>query len=183
MKKICVMGVGNVLMGDDALGPWVLKSLESAFRFPPEVALLDAGAAGLDLTTYLDGVDALVVIDALRAPGVAGEVRWYRKQRLLAGAVPVLTSPHEPSLREALLRLRLLGRCPEDVLLVGAVPLTVSTGVGLSACVRQAVPVIEAYVLLELDRLGARPTMWPHPAPPDPWWERKPACAWESPAR
>jgi hydrogenase maturation protease len=179
---ICLMSIGNVLMGDDALGPWVLESLASVWEFPPDVSLIDAGTPGLDLTLFLDGFDALIVVDAIQAPGAPGDVRTYRRAELLKGALPVVLSPHEPTLREALMRLEMLGRCPRDVLLVGAVPEQVGTGTGLSRRVRRAIPRIEAEVLGELERLGSRPTPRVIPMVPDIWWERKPACASASPA-
>src|SRR5438874_366819 len=114
--KICLMGIGNVLMGDDGLGPWVLESLQATFQFPQEVTLLDAGAPGLDLTLFLDGYDAVIAIDAVHARGAPGELRMFRKADLLAGSLPIVVSPHEPTLREALLRLEILDRCPKDVL-------------------------------------------------------------------
>ena len=42
--KICLMGVGNVLMGDDALGPFVLKSRVAAWELPFSVSGVDAFA-------------------------------------------------------------------------------------------------------------------------------------------
>lgn len=36
-RRIGVLGVGNVLVGDDGIGPFVLKILESHYEFPPGV--------------------------------------------------------------------------------------------------------------------------------------------------
>ncbi|HEY5677528.1 MAG TPA: hydrogenase maturation protease, partial [Myxococcales bacterium] len=144
--KICLMGVGNVLMGDDAIGPYVLKSLEAAFDFGPDVTVLDAGTPGLDLTLFLDGFDALVVADAVQAKGKPGEVRTWRRAELLDKPLPIVMSPHEPTLREALIRLNMMGRCPREVLLVGVIPARIETGAGLSSEVRRALPIIEAQI-------------------------------------
>ena len=175
--KICLMGVGNVLMGDDALGPFVLKSLEAAWQLPSQVTVFDAGTPGLDLTLFLDGFDALIAIDALQARGLPGEVRCFSRGELLAAALPlpVVVSPHEPTLREALLRLEVFGRCPTEVLLVGAIPGSVATGTGLSDAVRRAIPAIEAQVLRELERLGAPATPRVVLQPADLWWEAPPS--------
>jgi hydrogenase maturation protease len=45
-RRIGVLGVGNVLMGDDGIGPFVLKILESRYEFPPNVVLHDLGTPG-----------------------------------------------------------------------------------------------------------------------------------------
>ena len=173
--KILLMGVGNVLMGDDALGPKVLQQIEARYELPAEVTVFDAGTPGLDLTLFLDGFDAIVAVDALKGKGAPGEVRTYRKEQLVEGGLPIVTSPHEPTLREALMRLQLLGRGPSEVFLVGAIPERVETGPGLSFAVESAIPVIEQQVLRELARLGAKISRRANPLPADAWWEARPA--------
>jgi Ni,Fe-hydrogenase maturation factor len=37
-QRIGVFGVGNALMGDDGIGPFVVKILESRYEFPTNVA-------------------------------------------------------------------------------------------------------------------------------------------------
>jgi len=172
VKHICLMGVGNVLMHDDALGPYVLESLEANYELPPEVTVFDAGTPGLDLTLFLLDFDALIAVDALKGQGAPGEVKTYTRAQLVEGALPITMSPHEPTLREALMRMALVGRGPSDVFLAGAIPEVVKTGTGLSERLRAAVPVIEQHVLRELLRLGA--TVAPRGArrEPEPWWER-----------
>jgi hydrogenase maturation protease len=173
------MGVGNVLMGDDALGPFVIESLQAAFELPGNVSVLDAGTPGLDLTLFLDGFDAIIAIDALQRVTSGhgqgnckpGDVRTFRRKELLAGGLPIVLSPHEPTLREALFRLDVIGRCPPDVLLIGAYPERVETGTGLSPAVRAAVPFIEVQVLRELQRLGSKASPRTEPQPARIWWE------------
>ena len=44
LARIGVLSVGNVLMGDDGIGPFILKLLDSRYEFPPELALHDLAA-------------------------------------------------------------------------------------------------------------------------------------------
>ncbi len=172
--RIVVLGIGNVLMGDDAIGPHAVKVLEAGWEFPPEVAVIEAGTPGLDLTVFLHGVEAAVVVDAVHAKGAApGEIRRYDREALLAGSPVLAMSPHEPGLREALLTMEFTGGGPRQARLVGVVPAGVETGAGLSAAVRAAVPALVEAVLAELASLGARPRRRQHPAEPDLWWERR----------
>ena len=186
---ICLLAIGNVLMGDDALGPFALAQFEARWNLPAGVCTFDAGTPGLDLTLFLDGMDALIVLDAIKAKGPPGTVRTFGNEDLAAGRLPIVVSPHEPTLREALLRLTLLGRAPKDVLLIGAIPELIATGAPLSATVRRALPEIEAQILLELRRLGAGVTPRVPVAEAKIWWEPLPrppqgdrACASPSPA-
>lgn len=170
--NVAVLGLGNVLMGDDALGPTVIKVLEAEYDFPRGVSVQDLGTPGLDLTPYLTGVTALIVVDTVRASGAAGEVRLYRRDEILKHPPQPRLSPHDPGLKEALLTVEFSGTGPKEVLLVGVIPAEVRTGVGLSPAVRAAVPLAAAEVVKELARLGVAPRARSTPGPPDLWWER-----------
>lgn len=50
---VAVLGLGNVLMGDDGFGPTVIRELEAAWTPHPEVELLDLGTPGLDLLPFV----------------------------------------------------------------------------------------------------------------------------------
>ena len=173
MRRLCVMGLGNVLVGDDALGPYVLHVLQTEYDFPPEVTLFDAGTPGLDLTLFIEGLDGLVVVDSVKAKGAPGDVRVYDKQQLLHAPLPTVTSPHEPSLREALMRLELLGHGPRECVAVGAIPENLTTGTGLSAPVARALPEVVRQALRALEGMGAKaaPRACAE-ADRTPWWER-----------
>ncbi len=172
VDSIAVVGLGNVLVGDDALGPTVVQTLAAAYELDEAVRVLDLGTPGFDLASHIAGTDALVVVDTVRGNGPAGELRLYRKPELLAAAVPQRVSGHDPGLRDTLLTLELHGAGPAEVLLIGVVPAVLETGIGLSPAVRAAVPAALAAVLEELARLGHPPVPRVAPAPPALWWQR-----------
>lgn len=175
--NICVMAVGNVLTGDDALGPSVLETLDARYEFPQDVQLFDVGTPGIDLTMFMEPLDALVIVDAIKADAAPGTVRRYTRADLLKGALPVVVSPHEPTLREALMRLEMMGTGPKDVTLIGAVPEHLELIKGMSAAMKAAVPVIIEQVLAELVRLGVPATKKAQPREPRFWWESVPTAA------
>lgn len=168
---IGVFGLGNVLMGDDALGPTVIAHLLAGFDFPDEVHVEDLGTPGLDLHPHLAGRKALILVDVVKSKGEPGELRLYRKDEILKHAPGVRVSPHDPGVKEALLALQFAGDDPEEILLVGVIPGKVGHAMGMTGAVRGAVPGAEAAVLEELERLGrAAAARDPRPAP-DLWWE------------
>ncbi|MBI5068280.1 MAG: hydrogenase maturation protease [Deltaproteobacteria bacterium] len=171
MARIGVLGIGNVLMGDDALGAHVLKRLEAGWRFPAGVALVEAGTPGAALTTHLEGLDAVVVVDTVKLSGQPGEIRVLDKPALLARKPLLPMSPHEPGLREALFAMEFEGTAPPEVRLVGVVPARVELGVGLSAPVKAAVAPAVAEVLRQLASLGVEPAPREPALEPDLWWE------------
>ncbi|HTP53279.1 MAG TPA: hydrogenase maturation protease [Anaeromyxobacteraceae bacterium] len=172
MSRVLVVGIGNVLNGDDGLGPYVVRLLEAAFEMPPEVEVLDAGTPGGDLVALLQGARAAVIVDAVSARGAPGDLRRYDRAEILRGAPRLAMSPHEPGVREALLTMDFQGGGPEDVALWGAIPASVEQGTDLSAPVRAALPALLDAVAGELRRMGAEPRRRPVPLDPDIWWER-----------
>jgi len=169
--RIGVIGLGNVLMGDDAFGPWVVQTLLAEYEFPPGVSVEDLGTPGLDLLPYITDLESLVLVDTVRAGGAPGAVRLYRRDDLLKHPPQTRLSPHDPGVKEALLTAEFEGRGPREVLLVGAVPESTAMGVRMSPALRAAVPLAAAEVLKELERRGGHPSRREAPRPPDIWWE------------
>jgi hydrogenase maturation protease len=66
VKRVLVAGVGNLFLGDDAYGVEVVRELMRRPQ-PPHVTIRDFGTRGLELAhTLVDGVDALLLVDAVR---------------------------------------------------------------------------------------------------------------------
>jgi len=165
-----VFGIGNVLMGDDALGPTVLAGLMAGYDFPDEVYAEDLGTPGLDLHPHLAGRQHIILVDVVKSKGDPGEIRLYRRDEILRHAPGVRTNPHDPGVKEALLSLQFAGEEPE-VLLVGVIPETVEHEGALTDAIRASIPGVEAAILEELDRLGYPPTLRDPRPEPDLWWE------------
>ena len=169
---IRVLGLGNVLMGDDGFGPYVIESLLAGYAFADAVSVIDVGTPGLDLTPFLLGADAVIVVDSVRSDGAAGALRIYRRDQILRHAPQQRLGPHDPGFKQTLLALEFAGSAPSDVVLVGAVPQTTAPSARLSPPVRAAVAGAVEGVLLELARLGAPATPLEAPLAVAPWWER-----------
>jgi hydrogenase maturation protease len=172
VTPIKVIGLGNVLMGDDGAGPYVIQVLDATYAGPKRVSFVEVGTPGLDLIPYIAETDTLVIVDIVRASGRPGEIRLYGRDDLMALVAGPRLSPHDPGLKETLAALELSGRGPRDVLLVGLIPERVATGIGLSAAVRAAIPVAVETVARELAARGARLVPREPRGTPDIWWER-----------
>src|ERR1039457_5907695 len=120
--RIAVIGMGNVLMGDDAAGPYVIETLNARYEFGPGVEALDLGTPGLDLAPYIAGVETLILVDTVLSDGGPGELRRYEKPALMNPGFRLRVSPHDPALAEALTLAELVGECPSRVVLIGITP-------------------------------------------------------------
>ncbi len=61
--KTLVLGLGNVLMGDEGIGVYVVRELEK-HTLPAGVECLDGGTGGFTLLEPLENADRIILIDA-----------------------------------------------------------------------------------------------------------------------
>ncbi len=168
--RTAIVGIGSVLMGDDAIGPHFARCFEAVWQTPAGVSVEDLGTPGPELSNYLSDLRALLVVDAVREAGEPGELRIYRKQQILRHGAGAGRSAHDPGLNSALLAAELLGNAPDEVTLVGVIPARIELHAGLSSTVSAALPEVELAVLDELANWGIVPERRPEPRTPDLWW-------------
>ncbi len=153
--RVVILGIGNLLLSDESVGVRALEALRDSHDVPPEVTLIDGGTSGMELLEDLEGVDLLIVLDAVFANRAPGSFI-----RLSGDEVPVffrrMLSPHQVGLSEVLASLDLLGRAPREVVVLGVQPLTFETGMMLSAPVAARVPDLVNAAVRELDAHGIR---------------------------
>lgn len=129
--SILVLGIGNLIMCDDGVGVRVVQLLSRRFRYPAGVSLVDGGTLGLDLLPKLEGVERLLIVDAVETGGVAGSL-----VRLSGDHVPVALetrlSPHQVGLKDLLAVALLQGVMPLEIVLWGVQPLRCELGLELS---------------------------------------------------
>lgn len=148
-----VIFIGNPLGGDDGIGPRLYQELKDDKRLAP-FELLELGVVGLDMISYVDEGDHLIVVDAIKT----GNEEEVGKVRLLeeADLKPELkvVSQHDFGVEEtaAVLHAHLPGLAP--IILIGiAVAHIQEFSVTLSDELEQALLSIKDKVVKELLRL------------------------------
>ena len=140
-------------MGDDGAGVRAVQRLAAGHSFPPGVRLLDGGTLGLDLLPFLEGLDRLLIIDALETGGPPGTIA-----RLTGEMIPVAfetrLSPHQMGLRDLLAVSDLMGNRPPAMTLLGVQPETIEPGTDLSPPVESALDILVEMALRELRGWG-----------------------------
>jgi len=150
--KIAIYGIGNILMGDDGIGPAVINYLSSSALLSDDVTLEDLGTPSLDLPNYLAGYDRVIFIDAVSANAPPGTIRLYSREEIVATPPGIRISPHEPTINDALIVLDFAGGAPKEVVVVGVVPQTLDGGMTLSPAVAGAVPRAAEAVIREVGK-------------------------------
>ncbi len=72
-KKTLVLGLGNVLMGDEGIGVHVVRALEQR-TLPDDVECLDGGTGGFTLLEPLENAGHIILIDAAADGNPVGTV-------------------------------------------------------------------------------------------------------------
>lgn len=165
--RILIVGVGNVLHGDDGFGvelAWRLAKQE----LPPGVKVMETGIGGMSVVQELmRGYDAVLLLDAHQYGGQPGELR------LLQPVLPDLSALDAHALRDyfadthyatpirALTLLEHLGHLPPCIAVIGCEPARhEALGMGLSTAVvlalDEAEHMVHEWVARRLELIGAR---------------------------
>ncbi len=154
--RIVVLGVGNLLLSDEGVGPTTVAYLQERWRFPAHVEVVDGATAGLELINVFGDAAQLLVIDAVFGGAEPGAIYRFNLDEVPSG-VRYRTSIHQITFIDAWNMARLLGPAPE-VTIVGVEPEDISTPhVGLTSSIEARLPDVEEVVLGELARLGVVP--------------------------
>jgi len=157
VNSILIGGIGNVLLGDDGLGPYVIRLLESQYEFGDEVELADLGTPALDLTHRIAGRRGVILIDCIASEEhLPGTVLLYDKAALLSAIPTQRLDPHSPAVSECILTAEMLGASPENAWLIGVVGASFEPGRPLSPTVRGALWKVVDAIGYELKRLGVK---------------------------
>ena len=167
---IKILGLGNVLMGDDGFGPAVVRAFDAMYETGPDVEVIDLGTPGLDLTPWLADVDRVVIVDTVKSDLPPGSMRFYDMRDLLRHVPSLRVGPHDPGLGETLRRLEFAGRAPRAIALIGVVPERVGMGIELTPTVRAAIPCAVDVIAAALRQFGTAAVRRDVPKPPRPWW-------------
>ena len=89
-ERILVLGVGNLLMGDEGVGIHAIRELMERTH-PPHVDIIDGGTAGLDLLHVMEGYQKVLIIDAVDVGEEPGAILRFSPQDvyLMVVIVPV----------------------------------------------------------------------------------------------
>ena len=150
-QPVLVLGLGNILLGDDGLGPALVREVGHFYKNVEGVECVDGGTQGMALLGHLDGREALVILDAYPGSHAPGTVSVLEGSAMLDALAAPSTSSHEGNAGELLAAAALLNTLPKSIFLVGIEPEAVRAQSGLSDTVRRALPaaLVRACVIIE----------------------------------
>jgi len=152
-KHILVLGVGNILLGDEGTGVRLIQKLEEEYVFSENIELYDGGTLGLKLLEPICRSDFAIVVDIVRAGAAPGTI--YRiDEKDLSKKIPYKSSLHELNIVETLIYAEELGNKPNTVV-IGIEPGEwTSWSTELTEPVRNRMEDFVAAVLREIEKAG-----------------------------
>jgi hydrogenase maturation protease len=151
--KISLIGLGNILLGDEGVGVHAVEALKRKYDFPEEVRLLDGGTLGLDLLHLIEGMDGVLFVDAVDLKRDPGTIAVIEDEDLPSFLEPKL-SLHHVGLSDLLFASTFMGTRPAKIVLVGIQPETMEIGLELSKTVQGRFDRLLEAVLEKLQEWG-----------------------------
>ena len=149
-KKILILGLGNILLGDEGVGVRVAEQLLT-HPLPDEIEVIDGGTAGYELINFFEGKEKVIIVDAVKTNDTPGSV-YKLDLALVQEDETVQLSLHQIGLKNVFKMASLMDLNPE-VTLVGIVPKDYQDyNIGLSEEVEKAIPLAIETVLKEIEQ-------------------------------
>ena len=153
-KKIGILGIGNLIVGDEGFGVHTVRYLEEHYEFPDNVLIKDGGTAGIYMSPFLEECDPVLVIDVVDIDEEPGSMHYYSSEDVKAGKISTRMSPHQLGLLEILEICKLRDAAPESLEFYCVVPHKLETSTELSELVAPRVKEISDIILKRLADLG-----------------------------
>jgi hydrogenase maturation protease len=113
-NRVLIVGIGNLLMGDEGVGVHVVRSLINS-DLPDGIECLDGGTGGFHLLGALQGARKIVLVDATIDGSPPGTVRKLRPR--FSKDYPRTLTAHDIGLKDLLDAFYLIGDRPDVTLL------------------------------------------------------------------
>lgn len=157
--SILVLGVGNILLTDEAIGVRIVEALEQRYHLPDNVEVLDGGTAGMELLGAMANRDHLIIADAIvsrkNAPGTVLCLRDDEVPTLFRNKI----SPHQLGLSDVLSALRFTDEFPKKLTLIGVIPDSLEPHIGMTPVVQASLEIALECVLYALRESGVQPRL------------------------
>jgi hydrogenase maturation protease len=147
---VLVLGIGNILMGDEGVGVHVVRRLELA-SLPDNVRCLDGGTGSFLLLEPMQRAGRIVLIDATVDGNPPGTLRRLRPR--FSSDYPATLTAHDIGLKDLLDAAYLLGGALDVTLYtvsIGSVP---GVGMELSPAIAERLDDIAGIIFQDVARL------------------------------
>ncbi len=151
MKKVALIGIGNIIFCDDGLGVYAVSYIERNYQPPSSLDIFDGGTFGFSLMPYFQEYDYVLLVSTTSVGKSSGCVSCFSldemmelgKERQTAHETELLMMLEICSfLDEDMAEVNIVSMKPDDILLVEA---------NLTQVVKEAFPKLIEKIVQVLD--------------------------------
>lgn len=150
-KHVLVLGVGNLLLGDEGVGIHVIRELEKK-SLPSETLLVDGGTGGYELIRFFKGMKKVIIVDAIKADKKPGTVVRFT----LKDITPYRDrsfSVHQSGLLELLQKVNDMREVPVIIVYGIVIKKTLQYSLNLSEEVKRSIPKVISHIASEIENV------------------------------
>ena len=138
MKPYAIVGIGNLLLGDEGLGIHAVRELIKDDEITKKAEVYETGTRAFEVLECIDGKKKAVIIDAFRKGHEAGRIhRHVIKLEDLEIADPPITM-HDINFIDALISAKGVYNLPEEIVVYGIEPCEIKVSLELSETVKKS---------------------------------------------
>ena len=151
-SRVIIIGVGNLLHGDDGIGIAVARALQG--QVSSEVAIHEETGDGLRLLETWRGASSIVLIDAMRSGALPGTIRRFDVHQERLPFLHFANSTHAFGVPQAIELARALDQLPRKFVVFGIEGEDFKLGAPLS--VQRSVHEVVTRIIAHVDRMVAQ---------------------------
>ncbi|MBR8462906.1 HyaD/HybD family hydrogenase maturation endopeptidase [Campylobacter sp. faydin G-105] len=155
--RVLVLGIGNVMFGDEGVGVHFVKMMERDFKFHSDlhkISFIDGGTLAIALTPIIAEYDRLIVVDCINADdGEVGDVYFFDFEQI-PPKISWNGSAHEVEMLQTLQLMSLNGDMPLTKILAIVPSRIEPMSFELSSAVQKGVKTMEKALLSHLCEFG-----------------------------
>ncbi len=154
MNELCIIGLGNLILGDEGFGVHLIRHLQKNYIFE-NVDIIDGGTIGFRLIEYFMEYNKLLFVDAIKTDDEPGTIYSFSLEELPPN-VTFVSSIHEIGLGDVVQQIKFMGRSVKAYV-VGIVPLSIcpnSLTEHLSDFMNSKLETVAGVVLRNIEQLG-----------------------------
>lgn len=155
-KPAIVIGLGNPLMADEGIGSALvgaLAGLAEAGKLPTEkVEYLDGGCGGMYLLHSIAERKKVVLLDCARMGLEPGAIRRFTPDEVQTVKQMTHLSLHEVDILRVIELAKLIGQCPDEIVIFGIEPAKIEPHIGLTEVLQRCLPEYLAEIVQDIEQ-------------------------------
>ena len=149
-KRILILGMGNILLGDEGVGVRAVEYIEKQ-KLPANIDLLDGGTGGFTLLSEIQKYDEVILIDATLDENPVGNIRVIKPK--YSSDYPKAMSTHDIGLKDLIESASVMGNLPTLHLIIVTIKDIQPMDLKLSVELEKKLPEVYTTVLEVLKKI------------------------------